>query len=197
MGGLLLRCARMARDDEESRVMGIVKGVALLVLLSVVILIVLLGWRVLPGLLGEWVGMIVGLVSTPFILEFFFVTLGLVLVITINHFRQRREGDELVYLEQVEGPEGLEALPERSRWAVYPDAPLDGVAPGLLERAEGAWAIGEAEEALRWIAEMSPAELAAPATLALRVEIARATGKPELAERLERRGADAGVEGGK
>ncbi len=154
-------------------------------MLAILVPTVLIGWRWLPGLLGEWVGTMVGLVSTPFILELSFAILGLTIVIAINHVRQKKEGDELVYLEQVEGPDIPENLPEHARFAVYPRIPLEGLEPGLLARAEGEWALGDGEAALRSISQMSDPELRDPATLALRIEIARATGKADLAAKLE------------
>jgi hypothetical protein len=41
-----------------------------------------------------------GIVTTPFLLEGSMIILGFILVILINHWRQRREGDELVYLDE-------------------------------------------------------------------------------------------------
>ncbi len=182
------------RRDEENQVRQVVAGVSLLLTIAVMVVGSLIGWRMLPGLLREWAGTGLGLMSTPFILEASFAVLGLVIVVLINHFRRKREGDEFVYLEQVAGPEVPGDLPERSRWAVYSSPPLDGAEVGLLERAEGEWAAGDMEAALRWISEMPEEELSAPGALALRIGIARASGKHELAEKLERQlgGAETG-----
>ena len=54
------------------------------------------------GCWGEWIGMMVGVMTTPFFLEASFIFIGLTLVMAINHWRQKREGDECVYLEQVD-----------------------------------------------------------------------------------------------
>jgi hypothetical protein len=143
---------------------------------------VLIGWRYLPGLLGEWIGFMVGVMTTPFLLEASFVILGLTVVVAINVWRQRHAGDELVYLEQVEGAENL---PERARWALYRDAPLAGEVPSLQTQAEGALAIGDYESAAECLAAMPEEVLKRPDILALRLEMARATGKRELAEKLE------------
>jgi hypothetical protein len=52
-------------------------------------------------------------------------------------------------------------------------------------QAEGALAIGDHETAAQVIAAMPETELGRPEVLALRVDLARATGKVELAARLE------------
>lgn len=64
----------------------------------------LLGWRHLPGVWGEWIGAMVGMMSTPFFLEASFIFIGLTIVMWINHVRQKRDGDELVYLEEMQTP---------------------------------------------------------------------------------------------
>jgi hypothetical protein len=59
----------------------------------------LLGWRHLPGVLGEWVGTVIGVMTTPFLLEASFALLGLCIVAVLNHRRWLREGDEWVHLD--------------------------------------------------------------------------------------------------
>jgi hypothetical protein len=70
--------------------------------------------RAMPGIFGEWFGIVAGIVSTPFLMEASFVVLGFMIVLGLNSWRQRREGDEFVYLEQVTGPEA-ESLPRSAR----------------------------------------------------------------------------------
>ena len=65
------------------------------------------------------------------------------IVISLNIWRQRKDGDEFVYLEQVAGPDAPADLPEHAKWAVYRQKPLDPEAPSLLAQAEGAFAIGD------------------------------------------------------
>lgn len=138
----------------------------------------------LPGFVGEWFAMVLGIITTPFLMEASFIILGLLIVMALNYWRLSRDGDELVYLEQAEGP-GSETLPESARWAIYQDQPLDPENPGLLAQAEGALEIGDHAGAVEALAAMKDAERDSPPVLKLRIELARATGKDDLAKRLE------------
>ena len=171
-----------ARDE---RVKQVVVGVGILVVLTLVVPGILMGWRFLPGLLGEWVGTMIGIMTTPFFMEASFVILGLVIVIFLNHWRQQKDGDEFVYLEQATGPEVPQDLPAHAKWAVYRDKPLDGEDPSLLAQAEGAFAIGDYPAATEWIGAMGHDELQLLETLRLRLELAKATGRNDLVEPLE------------
>lgn len=170
----------MTRADEENRGKQIAVGTCVLVVLTLAVCGALIGWRYLPGLLGEWIGMMVGVITTPFFLEASFILIGLTVVVAINHWRQKRDGDELVYLEQVEGADPAENLPEHAKWALYREKPLTGETPSLLTQAEGAVAIGDFEAAAESIGAMTEEELKQPETLALRLELAKATGKIHL-----------------
>jgi hypothetical protein len=175
----------MTRADEDNRVKQIAVGAGILVMLAVTVCGLLVGWRYLPGLLGEWIGMMIGVLTTPFFLEASFICIGLTLVVAINHWRQKRDGDELVYLEQVDGPDVPAGMPEQAKWAVYREKPLPGEMPSLQAQAEGALAIGDHESAAECIAAMSEEELKRPETLLLRLELAKATGRSGLADQLE------------
>lgn len=139
--------------------------------------------RAMPGIFGEWFGIVAGIVSTPFLMEASFVVLGFMIVLGLNSWRQRREGDEFVYLEQVTGPEA-ETLPESARWAVYKERPEATRSPDELALIEGAIEIGDFEQAGRRLAELGAARLGEPEVLDLRIRLATASGKAELAERL-------------
>jgi hypothetical protein len=171
------------RDD---RVKQVAIGVGILMTLAVVVPGTLMGWRYLPGLLGEWIGTMIGIMTTPFFMEASFLILGLVTVIALNYWRTAKEGDEFVYLEQVAGPDLPKDLPDQARWAVYLEKPLAVETPSSLAMAEGAFAIGDYPAASEWIGTMNQDDLKRPATLRLRLELARATGKNELVERLEK-----------
>lgn len=175
----------MTAAQEENRVRQIVVGACILGVLALMVCGLLVGWRYLPGLWGEWIGMMVGVITTPFFLEASFIFVGMMLVLVINYWRRTREGDELVYLEQLEGPDVPANLPEHAKWALYREQPLAGETPTLLEQAEGALAIGDHEAAAEWIGAMSEAELKQPETLALRLALAKATGRGDLAGKLE------------
>lgn len=169
----------------DERVRQVAVGAIILILLAVTVSGLLLGWRLLPGVLGEWVGTMIGIATTPFFMEASFAILGLVTVITLNHWRMAREGDEFVYLEQVTGADVPTDLPDQAKWAIYPNKPLDAEILPLLAQAEGAFSIGDFATAAEKISAMSPEELKHPDTLSLRLELAKATGKIELASQLE------------
>lgn len=170
----------MVRDERVKQV-GVGLG-----MIALVILLLAAVWfgRFLPGLPGEWFERLLGLITTPFIMEGSFALLGLCLVIGLNLWRLHREGDEFVYLEEVK--DAPANLPDQAHWAVYRQAPLPGEEPPVADRLEGALAIGDHPAALELLAELSDAERSTPEILALRLRLARETGHRELAERLER-----------
>lgn len=169
----------MARDERWKQV-----GAGLAVLAGVTGLGLLLVFgRHLPGLAGEFFARVLGMVTTPFILETTLCVLGFVVVMTLNYWRQWREGDELVYLDEVKNPP--ESMPEQAKWAVYKEKPLE---PGVIadsDLLEGAIAIGDHEAAIEILTAMSDAERATPEVLKLRISLAEASGKTELAQQLK------------
>lgn len=171
---------------EENRKAQVVIAAVILTTITLCVATLLIGWHHVPGLLGEWLGMIAGLVSTPFFMEGTFVVLGIVIVYSLNLWRMKKDGDEFVYLEQVAGPEVPKDLPDQAKWAVYAKAPLPPVEVPLLAQAEGAVAIGDFEMAAAVIAIMSHEELAQEGVLEVRHALAVASGKTELSERLKR-----------
>jgi hypothetical protein len=169
----------------DERVKQVAVGVVILTTLTVLVAGTLLGWRLIPGLVGEWVGTMIGILTTPFFMEASFAILGLVTVISLNIWRRRKDGDEFVYLEQVAGPDSPRSLPEHAQWALYRQKPLDPESPSLLAQAEGALAIGDYSAAAEWIGAMDCGELKQPETLRLRLELAKLTGHSDLAKQLE------------
>jgi hypothetical protein len=85
----------MVRLHDE-RVKQIAIGVSLIMAITLLVTGTLIGWRLLPGLLGEWIGMMIGILTTPFFMEASFMLLGLAIVILLNHWRQLRDGDEFI-----------------------------------------------------------------------------------------------------
>ena len=170
---------------EPSRRRQLLVGSAVIALIGGFLLLCGLG-RLMPGLVGEWFGMVVGILTTPLLMEASLFLLGLFAVLVINHWRRVREGDEFVILEQAEGP-GAEALPEPARWGLLPDPAPPGEEPDLLTRAEGALEAGDPDSALECLALMGDDERNQPAALRVRIRLARATGRDELARRLEQR----------
>lgn len=137
--------------------------------------------RGLPGFPGEVFRMITGLLTTPIFMEVSFLLIGLLIVLGINAWRRRRDGDECVHLEQVVGhPE----MPSHARFAIHDGEAPESAEPSPLVRAEGALAIGDHAAATEALAELDPATLESPAALDLRIRLARATGHDDLARRL-------------
>ena len=165
--------------DERTRQIAVAAAIVLGV--GALVCAILLLWPRIPGVLGEWLGFLAGVVTTPFFMEASFALLGLSLVIAINHWRQKKAGDELVYLEQVEPDAGL---PEHAAWALFTDPPLDAEMPTALEQAEGAMAIGDHHAVGEILAAMTEDELRQPAALAIRIQLAKASGLENLARRL-------------
>ncbi len=88
-----------ATDVGENRGKQIFLGAAVLFTVATVIVGFLFGWRFVPGLVGESLGTVAGVLSTPFFMEASFALLGLVIVIGLNAWRRHKAGDEFVALE--------------------------------------------------------------------------------------------------
>ena len=169
----------MERDERKQQVL-----VGFCVVAGVAGLILLIAWaRFLPGVGGEFFGRILGIISTPFLMEASFCVLGLVVVMALNIWRQRRDGDELVYLEEVK--DAPSNLPDRVKWAVYEKEPLEAGPPAASVLLEGALSIGDHASAVEILEAMDDSERCEPATMRHRIELAKATGKDDLARRLE------------
>ena len=109
--------------------------------------------------------------------------LGFIVVMLLNYWRQMREGDECVYLEEVK--DSPADIPEQARWAVYRNKPLEPENPAASDLLEGAVAIGDHAAAVEILATMSEAERHQPEVMQQRIALARATGREDLAKRLE------------
>lgn len=173
------------RDPSTTRLKQILIGASVIAAAGGVLMLISLG-RFLPGGLGEWFGMISGILSTPFLMEFCLAGLGLLTVLIVNHIRHQREGDEFVYLDRIEGP-GSEAVPEHARWAAYRDKPLDAELPTDREQLEGAIEAEDWDTAAGILAEMPADQLASFEVLKLRIRLAKATGRDDLAAELTRK----------
>lgn len=174
----------MTRTAEENRSRQILVGVVILVLISLFVCGALIFSRYMTGLLGEWLSLMIGIMTTPFFMEASFLILGLIIVIGLNTWRRRKEGEELVFLERVDDASASE-LPDHASWAVYERAPLQGEVPSLLTQAEGALAIGDHDSATELISAMSGEEMKLPAVYELRIALAKATGREDLARHLQ------------
>jgi len=172
----------------DPRVKQVLVGIAAIFLVCGIVWFIWWGGT-LPGFMGEWFAMVLGIITTPFLMEASFIVLGLLIVIAINSWRLHRDGDELVYLDQVEGP-GSEALPASARWAVLKGQPPSGENPSLLDQAEGAVEIGDYDAAIEALSAMDDGERDSPPVLTLRITLARATGKDDLVQKLEQKLAE-------
>jgi len=180
----------MKTDSADSRARQIILGS--LVIAAVGLFLILCWWgRHLPGMVGEWFSLIVGISTSPFLMPVCFVLLGFFVVNTLNAWRRHREGDEYVYLESVDGPEA-DTLPEQARHAIYEQAPLPAGDPDVITQLEGAIAIHDHESAVQLLAAMQEDLRDSPQVLEMRIQLAVASGKPELAERLRQHLTDAG-----
>lgn len=172
---------------QDERVKQVIVAVSILLGVLVLTIAIRLAGAA-PGVLGEWFGMIAGFLSTPVLLEVSFFTIGLMIVVGVNHWRMKRDGDEFVYLEQVDEREVPAGLPDQAKWAIYGNPPLPGEEPSLLDQAEGALAIGDFEAASVALGSMGADELHRPEVKSLRLALAKATGRDDLVDRLEAEG---------
>jgi hypothetical protein len=179
-------CRDMERTHDD-RAKQIAVGAAILIGLMLIVSGALLGWRYLPSILGEWVGSMIGIMTTPFFLEASFLAIGLLIVISLNIWRRHKEGDELVYLEHVTGPGIPENLPDQAKWVIYREAPLEATAPTPIEQAEGALSIADFASVQEWLASLESGELSQPKVLEIRLKLAEATGREDLASDLKQK----------
>lgn len=138
----------------------------------------------LPGFVGEVFRMVAGLMWTPLILDASIFVFGFILILWINMVVRAREGDEFVYLEQVEGPDVPADLPREARAAVFRDAPQDHGLEPALAAIEGALELDDRAEAARLLFALPPERLEEPQVLALRIDLAERQGHTEQVEKL-------------
>ncbi len=170
---------------KDERLKQVIVGSSILLVITVTVPSLLIGWHFMPGLLGEWIGGIIGVMVTPFFMESSFIILGFIIVIGLNIWKRKQEGEELVYLEQVTGPDVPVGLPDHAKWAIYQELPLKAEPLSPLAQAEGYFEIGDFSATAETISTMTANELRSPATLQLRANLAKATGKLDLARELE------------
>jgi hypothetical protein len=93
--------------DTESLNRGkqIMAGAVIVLLVGMLAAGLLIGRAWVPGLLGEWLGVVTGVMTTPFLLEFSFALIGLFIVLWLNHRSRKQDGDEFVSLAEMDGLE--------------------------------------------------------------------------------------------
>ena len=153
-------------------------GIGLLLAASAVIVVLWAG-TYLPGFAGEVFSMVSGILWTPVLLDISLFVIGLGLVLWLNKVRLAREGDEYVYLEQVEEPELPADLPAEARSAVYSGPPAELADRPELAAIEGALAMKDYAGATSLLLELDEEELEQAEVLALRCELALAQDRRE------------------
>ncbi len=88
---------RQNSDDHRGR--QILVGAAILGVIAILVCGLLVGWRLIPGWVGEAFGMVAGVMSTPFLMEGSFIVIGFLSVLGLNIWRRHKEGDEFVEIE--------------------------------------------------------------------------------------------------
>lgn len=89
-------------EGEVSRRRQVLVGLGMILGVALVVVTLLMMWRRVPGFGGETLGMFVGILTTPFLMEGSFLVLGFFLLLVLNTHRRRREGDEFVEYEEDE-----------------------------------------------------------------------------------------------
>lgn len=158
-------------------------GLALILAAALFIILIWTG-TFLPGLAGETFAKMAGIMWTPVLLDITLFLFGLSLVLWLNKYRLEKEGDEYVYLEQVEGPEIPSDLPQETRSVIYKAAPEQLGDDPTLAAIEGALAMDDQEDAINLLLRLSPEALASPPALAARITLAERQGKNEEKQKL-------------
>ena len=154
----------ISRSDKtrEHRGKQALVGGALSAGLLAVVLSLLLGWKFLPGWVGDGLGIIAGVITTPFSMETTFFIIGLLIVVVLNIWRRLKDGDEYVEIDMSE---------------------LDQVDPVRLETALQAGNDDEVKAMLGW---MNDQQFSSPRVLRVRLALAEKMGDQELASSLRR-----------
>ncbi len=156
-------------------------GFGLILVASAILLLIWLGMY-LPGFAGEVFRKLAGMMWTPIIIDCSLFLLGVILVLSLNSFIRAKQGDEYVYLEQVDNPP--EGLPDRARSAIFREAPVpQGIEAGLAA-IEGALELNDLSEATTLLFELPSDQLEHPEVLALRITLARRKGHNDKANEL-------------
>ena len=131
------------------------------------------------------VAKVASFIVTPFVLEpLLFITFFCVVVV-INRWRRKRDGDEWVYMmdgEVVSDPNQVKGVHD----AVFTDPPESANQSVDLEVIEGLVSIGSFDEAAAEISRLPDAIRESRDGLRVRLALAEKSGKKELAERLKR-----------
>lgn len=84
------------QTSNENRGKQVAIGGAIIFALMAAVICLLTFWRYIPGWVGESLGIVAGLISSPFVLEASFFVMGIGIVILLNSWRRKKEGDDFV-----------------------------------------------------------------------------------------------------
>ena len=87
------------QSTTENRAKQVAVGGGLILAIMSAVICLLAFWRLIPGWVGESVGWVAGLISTPFFLEASFIVMGFGMVILLNSWRRKKEGDDFVVFD--------------------------------------------------------------------------------------------------
>jgi len=126
---------------------------------------------------GDQARFVMGLLTTPFTMEFLLVILGGSLLVLFNTLRHRITGDEYVYLETTDEPKELGSIPSSSRAVVHKEKPLDPPEElqTIIAQIEGAFDIGDYEQVAALLMEVPEDHLDTPRFLKFRIHLCEAT----------------------
>lgn len=174
----------MGSLDKEQRTALKVGGLILLSFAGFIIFVWACGY--LPGYLGRTFSLITGFLWTPLVMEPSLFLLALMAVLVLNHHRRKKEGDELVYLETVDGPDSKN-LPAHSRSATFVEKPQPPTGDELVATIEGTAEIGDHKEVLRLLMQLPNELLECEKILAVRLQLAHANSDPNHIRGLSRK----------
>lgn len=105
VAGIRCRVAPMTLRGNDERVKQVAVACGILLAVACGVVALWLGWMRIPGPAGEFLGMIVGIMSTPFFLEATFVIVGVLILMVLNAIQRQRDGDEFVTPDQLQARE--------------------------------------------------------------------------------------------
>lgn len=85
--------------ETRSQARQIAIGAGILLALTLLVCGALVARIFIHNFFGEWIGTIIGFMTTPVVLEISFAAIGLLIVLLLNSWRRHRAGDEFVSIE--------------------------------------------------------------------------------------------------
>ena len=129
---------------------------------------------------------LVGFFTTPFILETSLVLLGFSLVVLLNHWRRKKDGDGWVYLAE-DDPRTRDGQEPGRHDAVFANPPADEPAELEIEVIEGLLDLGSWDEAGQRLLALPEADYESPRALCARARLAEGLGRSGQAADLRKR----------